>query len=61
MVAPEKQFILFLSRNLTYDKGVEHYVADGFEIWVQCNLGWGAPLFPNMEVVNELNAVSKIG
>ena len=32
MVAPEKQFILFLSRNLTYDKGVEHYVADGFEI-----------------------------
>ena len=23
--------------------------------------GWGAPLFPNMEVVNELNAVSKIG
>ena len=23
--------------------------------------GWGAPLFPNMEVVNKLNAVSKIG
>ena len=23
--------------------------------------GWGAPLFPNMEVVNELNAVSRIG
>ena len=23
--------------------------------------GWGATLFPNMEVVNELNTVSKIG
>ena len=23
--------------------------------------GWGAPLFPNMEVVNEFNPVSKAG
>ena len=31
---------------------------------MQCNLGregGGAPLFPNMEVVNEFNAVSKAG
>ena len=55
-------FIPFLTRNLIYDEGVELYIARGVE--VQCNLGGeggGAPLFPNMEVVNEFNAVSKAG
>ena len=54
-------FIPFLTRNLIYDEGVELYITRGFE--VQCNLGGGvgAPLFPNMEVVNEFNAVSKAG
>ena len=45
-----------------YDEGVELYIVRGVE--VQCNLGGGlggAPLFPNMEVVNEFNAVSKVG
>ena len=45
-----------------YDEGVELYIARGVE--VQCNLGGeggGAPLFPNMEVVNVFNAVSKVG
>ena len=53
-------FIPFLTRNLMSDEGVELYIARGVE--VQCNLGGGgAPLFPNMEVVNEFNAVSKVG
>ena len=45
-----------------YDEGVELYIARRVE--VQCNLGGGvggAPLFPNMEVVNEFNPVSKAG
>ena len=55
-------FIPFLTRNLMSVEGVELYIARGVE--VQCNLGGeggGAPLFPNMEVVNEFNAVSKAG
>ena len=54
-------FIPFLTRNLMSDEGVELYIARGVE--VQCNLGGegGGALFPNMEVVNEFNAVSKVG
>ena len=56
-------FIPFLTRNLIYDEGVELYIARGVE--VQCNLGegggGGARLFPNMEVLNEFNPVSKAG